>query len=289
MVTILTSKVWSLQDFQADSDMTDDLAFTTYTRYRLGWTLEIAEKSEEALVHLARAREGYGTLDDLLGAARCDHYAANALSHLGRLDEAVEIYRRVRSVFDACGSDDDTAVVDANLASAVEAQGDYTSAAAICRQIVERAREQGEMYLVGTVSTRLAGNLLKLNHPDEAMDAIEEAATYFSDRQDLLEGSKFLVAKARTLRALNRLDEARSIALSVTDRLSGTTLIGTLAEAYAILAACEEADGNAMEGQRLQAQAIALYLADGQDDVARELSKVFLPSNNEVAGNERGL
>jgi len=107
------------------------------------------------------------------------------------------------------------------------------------------------------------------------MDAIEEAATYFSDRQDLLEGSKFLVAKARTLRALNRLDE-RAPSRSphrppIRDNTDRDTCRG-LRDSRGV----RRSDATRSKASGYRPKRSRFTSPDGQDDVARELSKVFL-------------
>ncbi len=104
-----------LRNVLAVAEMTNDTAFQTHARYRLGWTLQLADNYEEALEYLSKARDGYDDLDDILGAAKCDQVAASALGQINREDEALDLFRRVRAVFDAAGDDHSVIVVEANM------------------------------------------------------------------------------------------------------------------------------------------------------------------------------
>lgn len=101
---------------------TDRIAYATF---RLGWTLRIANRSDEALRHLSTARELYHDLDNLFAAARCDEQAAGAFGALGDHAKAITLFRRAVSTFDAVGADGMMLIARVNLADALEDDGQH--------------------------------------------------------------------------------------------------------------------------------------------------------------------
>lgn len=248
-----------------------------YANYRLGWTLRLVGQFDEALAALSVAAEMFDELDDLEGRARCDLEAANAMTSTGQYEEADELFRRVRAVFDALGHDSQVILADANRAVLLARTGEVAQAARLNRDLVERAQALKVTWLLGDIRNHLARNLLELGEVDAALEVL---AQQDPDQQELgaLVQAAALRAKAH-LSAGRRSQAARSADQGL--RLAADAqLIGERAELYEArgLARLGGKNERPSAANRDLAHAVALYLAVGATEQARELSRHFLPS-----------
>ena len=255
-----------------------DVPRIAYAHYRLGWTLRLVGQFEEALSHLSMAAEMFDDLEELEGRARCDLEAANALTSLGQFEEADELYKRVRAVFDALGHDSQVVLSDANRAVLLARTGQLEAAADLNTRLVERASAEGITWLLGDISNHLARNLIDLDRPVEALEVL--------DRQDpqLLEKSARVQAAALKAKALLATGRRAIAARAAEEGLALTAdgeLVAERAELHEMrgLSRLPSRNGpRAAAAERDLAHAVALYLAAGLTEKARELSTRFLPS-----------
>lgn len=254
-----------------------DLPRIAYAHYRLGWTLRLVGQFDEALSQLSIAAELFDDLDELEGRARCDLEAANALTSLGQFEEADELYRRTRAVFDALGHDAQVVLSDANRAVLLARTGDLEQAAALNLSLVNRASEAGVTWLLGDISNHLARNLIDLDRPNEALDVI--------DGQDpaLLEppaSVQSAALRAKALLATGRRALAARAAEEGLEQAADAEMVAERAELYEMRGLARlpaRAGPRVQAAERDLAHAVALYLAAGLTDKARELSTRFLP------------
>lgn len=278
-----------------------DVPRVAYAHYRLGWTLRMVGEFEEALSHLSIAAELYDELDDLQGRARCDLEAANALTSLTHFDEADELYRRVRAVFDALGRDPQVLISDANRAVLLARNGRLAEAAELNAWLVSRAREAGVQWLVGDLTNHLVRNLIELGRPDEALEVLDaseidpvadsgpglpptaspdavragvpDIATTTARVQAAALRARALLATGRRAMAARAADAGLQLAAEA-------ELVSERAELYEVRGLSRLKSRSAPRVAAVQrdlAHAVALYLAAGMTERARELSTHFLP------------
>lgn len=250
-----------------------------YANYRLGWTLRLVGQFDEALSALSIAAEMFDELDDLEGRARCDLEAANAMTSMGQFEEAEELYRRVRAVFDALGHDSQVILADANRGVMLARAGQTEAAAALNRDLIGRAQAQGTTWLLGDIRNHLARNLLDGDAPGEALEVLAEQQ---GEEVELPAQVQAAALRARALLATGRRAQAARAAEDGLRLAADAELVAERAELY-------EARGLARLGIRAPgtrtlaadrdlAHAVALYLAAGLTEKARELSRHFLPT-----------
>ncbi|MGV1005220.1 MAG: hypothetical protein ACOYEV_10760 [Candidatus Nanopelagicales bacterium] len=253
-----------------------DVPRMAYANYRLGWTLRLVGQFEEALSALSVAAEMFDELEDLEGRARCDLEAANALVSTGQYEEAELLFRRVRSVFDALGADSQVILADANRAVLLARTGDVGEAARLNGELVSRAADLQITWLLGDIRNHLARNLLELGDPNAALEVLQAQQGEDVELPAQVQAAA-LIAKAHLLGG------RRTAATRAADdglRLAGDSpLTGERAELYEVrgLARVAARGARGDSGNRDLAHAVALYLAVGATDQARELSRHFLP------------
>jgi tetratricopeptide (TPR) repeat protein len=254
-----------------------DVPRIAYAHYRLGWTLRLVGQFEEALSNLSVAAELFDELEELEGRARCDLEAANALTSLGQHEEADELYRRTRAVFDALGHDSQVVLSDANRAVLLARTGRVAEAAELNAALVDRARRGGMTWLLGDISNHLARNLIDLDRPDEAIavldgqdpDAIETAARVQAE-----------ALRAKALLATGRRAMAARAAEAGLRLAADAEMVAERAELYEMRGLSRVSSRSVPRvaaAERDLAHAVALYLAAGLTERARELSTRFLP------------
>lgn len=254
-----------------------DVTRIAYAHYRLGWTLRLVGQFEDALSNLSMAAEMFDDLDELEGRARCDLEAANALTSLGQFDEADELYRRVRAVFDALGHDSQVVLSEANRAVLLSRTDRQAEAAALNARLVERARREGITWLLGDISNHLARNLVELDRAVEALEVLDGQEAQWLSPQAAVQAAglraKALLATGRRTVAAREADEGLRLATE-----SG--MVAERAELYEVRGLARLSSRSrprAAAAERDLAHAVALYLAAGMTEKARELSTHFLP------------
>ena len=255
-----------------------DVPRIAYAHYRLGWTLRLVGQFEEALSNLSVAAELFDDLDELEGRARCDLEAANALTSLGQFDEADELYRRVRAVFDALGHDAQVVLSDANRAVLLARTGKLAEAAELNAALVARATESANTWLLGDISNHLARNLIELERPTEAIEVLDAQDADSLEKPAAVQSAalraKALLATGRRAMAARAAEEGLRLA-------ADAEMVSERAELYEMrgLSRVSSRSGpRVAAAERDLAHAVALYLAAGQTERARELSTRFLPS-----------
>jgi tetratricopeptide (TPR) repeat protein len=255
-----------------------DVPRIAYAHYRLGWTLRLVGQFEEALSHLSIAAELFDELDELEGRARCDLEAANALTSLGQFEEADELYRRTRAVFDALGHDSQVLLSDANRAVLLARTGKLDEAADLNTRLVARATEAEITWLLGDISNHLARNLIELDRPSDAIDVLDAQDPELIEKPAAVQSAalraKALLATGRRAMAARAAEEGLRLA-------ADAGMVAERAELYEMRGLSRLASRSGPRvaaAERDLAHAVALYLAAGLTEKARELSTRFLPS-----------
>jgi tetratricopeptide (TPR) repeat protein len=254
-----------------------DVPRIAYAHYRLGWTLRLVGQFEEALSNLSVAAELFDDLDELEGRARCDLEAANALTSLGQFEEADELYRRTRAVFDALGNDSQVVLSDANRAVLLARTDRLQEAADLNRSLLGRAVGAGTTWLLGDISNHLARNLIELGSPEAALTVLDEQDPV---QLELAARVQSAALRARALLATGRRAAAARAAEEGLGLAADAEMVAERAELYEIRGRSRLPARNGprvVAAERDLAHAVALYLAAGLTERARELSTRFLP------------
>lgn len=252
--------------------------YRVHAKYRLGWTLVSRGDTDEAIPLLSDAAAHYKRIGDFGKAAECDFQIAHALSATGRFSEAEDLYRKTRAVFVGAGRESDARLAEGNLAINLGRQGRHAEAVDVYRKVIAQAQEADDAFGYRGLITRMANDLRFL----DTFDAVEEAITTLdlSPVEDWGDHTYERVLQLDSYRAahawLGHDDEAEKYAKAILDFPVESSYLSHVAGAHRTLGQIAEKRGDKAEADRLIAQAIALYLADGEDDTARELSQRFL-------------
>jgi tetratricopeptide (TPR) repeat protein len=236
---------------------------------------------EEALSHLSVAAEAFDELDELEGRARCDLEAANALTSLGQFEEAEELYRRTRAVFDALGHDSQVVLSDANRAVLLARTDRLQEAADLNSALLQRSAAAGVQWLVGDISNHLARNLIDLGRPAEALAVLDSQSGAGLETAARVQSralrARALLATGRRAMAARAAEEGLRLAAGAE---AEAAMVAERAELYEMRGQARLTSRSAprvASAERDLAHAVALYLAAGLTDKARELSQRFLP------------
>ncbi len=260
-----------------------------YAHYRLGWTLRLVGQFEEALSSLSIAAEMFDELEELEGRARCDLEAANAMTSLGQFEPAEALYRRTRAVFDALGHDSQVALSDANRAVLLARMGQTEQAAQLNRSLLLRAGPAGSAWLIGDIANHLARNLLDLDEPEEALAVLDAQPGVATSAQVAVAAAGL---RAKALLAMGRRGVAARTAEEGLHLAADADLVAERAElheARALARLSSRSKSVVTSAERDLAHAVALYLAAGQAEKARDLSAHFLPSHGSAVPHGGGL
>lgn len=253
----------------------------TWAQYRLGWTLVTRGEYDEAIPLLKEASKTFRENDDFVLAARANRQLAHALKEQGYLADAQKMYETVRSVFLAAGETEEAILVDTDVAIMLSENGDVDGAISIYRRLLSRVDVQESIYHLRSISTLLAKQLIKIQHPESAGEALRLMLDVSLDEigENVQERAKVLTTTAQAFLALNHYDEAERKARAVLDLGDHSGIRYEWAGAYAVLSEVARERNHQDDADDLLSKSIALYLADGAVARASELSKFLLPDD----------
>jgi len=269
-----------LRDAMRLAEYMNDEWRATYASYRLGWTLVSEGLYGEAMELLIQASAKNKQRRNFVNAALCDVQLAHAYSNIGRVDEALALYRTVRTVFFAAGKKDETAQVDVNIAIALQGEGEFMEAERLFFSAIETARELKDEWLERSTRLRLASHFGELGLPNRVIEVLD-SVTIEAFGENLDDKANYLCLLAEANLALGDKDKAGAFATAVIDLGASPSIKVQTANAYAVLSkVLEETDPT--EATNLLANAIALQLAAGQVDKATALSQHLMPSGGSL-------
>lgn len=255
----------------------------SYARLRLAEVFLRRGATEEALGHAEVAMQAFRTRGDLVGVAKCEELRGQSLDDNGESEKALEAFTDARVLFDAVGCDYDALRCETRMAIVLHNMGAYERAAQTNRHLIEAFRDgKGQRIELHWSVVRLLDNL----HEDGRHDECRQAAEDYQDLwpQDITAADpayrEFLGLYALALEKAGSIDQATDIANNVIAQTPARE--ASLGTAY-----CYEVRGRSQleqdEGAASQdfSHAIALHLARGRVDRARELSAYFLPGGED--------
>lgn len=275
---------------EATKDSEDD----AYSLSRLGRALMRVDLHGDAIEVLERARTAYQARDRLGAVAECDRNIADSLEALGgtepnwdRERAALDRFAIAQAVFDGLGDDRNARYCTMRRSQILHQMGDYAASERLTRRLFHEVlaelgdTQYGYVYWVGL---HQAGNLLRMERYQEVLELTDTLIDAKAETTDKNLAWKHTM-RARAHFAMDAADEALAeveAALAVTN---DENLDAETAYLYGIRAQLLlRADNKA--GERDLAHAIAIHLAAGEDDEARELARYFMPhlAKSEDAG-----
>ena len=269
---------------QMSSSKVDD----AYARLRLAEVLQARHDADEALEQADLAMADYRTRDDLIGVARCFQVKADVLFDADVPEASLRAYADARVLFEATGRDIDVLRCDARSAMIKHWLGSYAQAAELNRRCVQGYEVMAMYDAMRWSIVRLMDNLQQDGQTQECLEVAEGSLSAWAPDvgADVASHREFCGLYALALEQAGRVQEATDVA----DRVIADT---PAREASLGTAYCYEVRGRARldedEGAAGQdfSHAIALHLARGKVDRARELSAYFLPVDGESAVDAR--
>ncbi|NBO46362.1 MAG: hypothetical protein EBU85_05040 [Actinobacteria bacterium] len=250
-----------------------------YAQRRYGKQLARLQRYDDALIHLNRARETYVAESYIADVAWIDRAIADALNSLDRDDEAMEVYERAQALYDGLGDDEQANLCRRQRAFLLDIHGRHADSERLYRQILALAATQEDLHRVGwlfRVNLELCDLVLRRGEFDEVLELTGELP---ASPEDLNLGNRILrhVLRARAYFGRSEWDDAlheveQGIALTTPAQLNDEAAY--LFEIRALIGL----ERGVESAERDLAHAIALHLASGEDDRARELASHFMPT-----------
>lgn len=253
-------------------------------RLRLAEVLWRRGDSEQALEHAELAMAVCRERNDLTRAAACERLRAEAWVDKDELEKALDAFSSARVLYDATGQDYDALRCEIRSAMVHHHMGDFGQAARINRRLVDAFSGSDDLADDLRCSiVRLLDNLVEdglhadcLEVAEHGMEAWPEGVT--ADDSTYRE---FLGLYALALEATGRAELATSIAGHVIGHAPAREASQGVAYCYEVRGR-SQLDQDEASASRDLSHAIALHLARGRVDRARDLSKYFLSTGDET-------
>lgn len=250
----------------------------TEAELRLAETYVARDEFELALLFADRAMQRSKDSDDRVGIARGCVWRARALEGLDRDDEAVDVYIEARVLFDANGFDRDASFCEIRRAQCLHYLRRYDEAAAANTRLAEVFTASQDWLGVAYSIHRLADNYVHSGDLQAAIDAVDGwlGTGALDDPAVRVPAIKVLACKAIAMLELGDSEGAHLVAEHALAMTSEADVDPFTALIFEVRARYLLEQGDADARQEL-AHAIALHLAVGWTDRARELSRHFMP------------
>ena len=250
-----------------------------YAQYRLAQARTQQGEEESALRLLEEAGAIYQQLGELADVAQCASATTRSLERLGRVVDAIDSARTASTLWDALGREYDYLRMQGFLSRLLYAQGQFNDAIRVNQRIIaashgsanEDIQSQGGWALL-----RMADNHLALESWAQVLSVLD-GDTYWTGSEETSGRLWMATMRARALFALGKSEEALGVADSALAATEDGDVNSNTAYLYEIKARVGLAQMRP-DRERHLTHAIALHLAVGEDDVARDLADYFRPS-----------
>jgi len=262
-------------------DYIKDESRLAWAQYRLGWTHVTNGDFYEAIPYLRQASAWYKGKSMFISAANADSQLAHALVEVGGEEEAIDLYRKTRSVYQGAGEVQNAFIADVNTAGRIRFS-EPAEAMNLYRRAIQGGKDLDDDWLVRASTVRLAECLQE----SEVMASKEEALALLAEVKvedwgdNKYEQARHLNILAKLHLDLNDVERAVPLLETIIGFGQESGFLGESAQAYELLAIVARDRGEEAQSNELVSRAIALYLAAGSDEKARRLSTRFLPSTN---------
>lgn len=266
------------------SNSTSDQRGVAHAAFRLATTHQRREEFRDAISLAADAAERYRAADDLRGLALCQKVEADALFELHEdLERCRTLYVNAKVLLENLGMVNEAFYCGEGISWLLNAAGRQAEAAVNERQLLNMAMEpEIPMDAARWSADRLAWFELMSGQPEAALTTTDQCLGLWDDAQsDDPSLRSILATRARALHDLGRQQEAADLAAEVLaatppGRYTADTAYMSEYRAEALRLA------QPMEYPYHLAQAVALHLAHGNVDRARQLSHYFIDDDKEL-------
>jgi tetratricopeptide (TPR) repeat protein len=263
-----------------------------YATQRLAYTHLRRDEHRDASQLAAAVADEYRAQDDLRGLALCLKIRADALFELRDHDDLCrEIYGDARVLFDNLGMPREAFECGSNISVLLFEAGRSAEGVANEQSVLDLAIRRDEVSWPDArwSAARLAIFLLDNGQPADALATCERMEYLWeqADREDLSR-RRVLATKARALHALERHQEAAALATEVL----ASTPVGKYNFETAYMSEYRAESLLLMQHEDAPyylAQAVALHLAHGNADRARDLSQYFIDEDKPLMRANRGF
>ena len=258
-----------------------------YAQYRLGWTLVSNGEPERAIEMLKESSASYKKQNRFVDAANADNQIAHAYAAMGYSTEALDLYGKTKTIYEAAGKIESSLLADVNSVKLMSPDN-LDGQVAIYRRVISAAQEEELDYIEQACKTRLAELLCKYDTQEQyeaALELVNDVPEgYWGDNRQ--EHAKLVTAKALALIELNRDHEAEGLLLEIISHGFASGYAKEMGEAHFLLGIIAIGKKDKDKSEDYVAKAVALCLASGDVARAKELSEILLPdatgSTNEI-------
>ena len=255
----------------------------SYAANRLGNVLVRLGESKEAISHLEYARELASENENFFRIAESEFDMSYAYEQLRDFPKSLECAYQARAMYDYSGNDQGVVRCDIQLADLYWQMREYEKAITANRKVISHAENWGgwerEEFLA---RTGIAENYFELRDYDNCISTLNEPQSDEEFKEPAIGVVARLYLKARIAADQDRITEAKAlaeeaIALTEPHLVNSRTPYLFEIKAEALTQASHE------DADQIMSQAVAMHLAYGNDDHARELSKRFMPEIKAVS------
>jgi tetratricopeptide (TPR) repeat protein len=255
-----------------------------YFSYRLGNALIDLEEYQEARTHLEVARDLYKEVEDHASLADC--FFSLSLTYRGDSDlnaalevqTALELVRSATSLWDALGNDNSYIKGLQKISILLFTQENYHQSIEINKRIMdfcEGSDKPSHIDSYGWALLRAADCYQALGQNQVSLEMLE-ASPLFGKNSTHSGNVWFYSLKGKALFALDRHEESLGVAETALAGVRNDEVNYHIAHLYEIKARVSM-EQDRPDKERHLAHSIALLLAFGETDKARELSEYFKP------------
>lgn len=260
------------------ADATSNASDDAYARRRLGKALMRLRRNSDAVVYLRQARDSYQAKDDLRSVAWIDRDLADVLTRLDEDDEALRIYERAEALFYGFGEGRQVNYCRMQRAWLHDVYGRAGEAERLMRQVLASIEADPTMYdddYPVWVALRLCHVLVESGRSVDALMELDQLPKVPEIRDGYLAWEHTL--RARAFFDLEGLDDALQEAKLGLAKTTQELINGDTGYLYEIRGRIGLSRGDEA-AERDLAHAIAIHLASGVHDRARELAQHFMPN-----------
>jgi tetratricopeptide (TPR) repeat protein len=258
------------------------LEWQAFTARRLADFLFRGDAIDEAMEYYEQAKLNYKECEKFDEIAACEYGIGKCQDTLGKFDEAMKSFLQARALADVNGKDELS--VDAEVARAISLHRSrrYEDARLLNLRILsglESNLSSDNNDTAHRVRVRAADNSLALNEWENAIYLLDQLPDYPNFEPVLQIVIWAMSIRARALFELGRFEEAYRVADNAIGETNESLINWVTAYLYEVRGKILLFDEN-RDGIQDLAHAIALHLANDEDNQARILSEYFLPTND---------
>jgi len=258
------------------------IEWQAFTSKRLADFLYKTDEVEEAIEYYEQAKARYKECEKFDEIAACEYGIGKCQDYLGKFDEAIKSFLQARALADVNGKD--FLSVDSDVARAITLHRSkrFDEARDLNLRILNELEAELDPDYFDTahrVRVRAADNSLELNDWDAVINILNGLPDYPNFQPVLQIVIWSMSIRARALFEMGKFEDAYRVADDAIGETTEDLINWVTAHLYEVrgkILLFEEDRGGIQD----LAHAIALHLANSEDEKARLLSEYFLPTND---------